>query len=579
MPRPAATLVFARGVRTACAGIALVAAALCLLELAHIAVFSSPRLQEHVSRLAAAACPLLGCTEADVRFAVSLTLLHVFALRANEMALLGAANVYHMIGIGLDAADARGATALHYAARAGNSWAVYILLSRGANVNAQDFLNRTAADLLLKEPRSAHRQESTFMAVRYLELAAAQPFPAPRNALEWLLDQVSPPRAATPRLQHVDRMPLSSLSAADFQRQYAHAKRPVVLTDALGAFNISSYTPRLVADACGSRRFDLSRFDAAATSWAKLNEMASHPSTVGDFISRHFQQDSADTPTHALHSQLRIFDQGFVKHCGSLGQHFTVPPHFGIDLRRVWDFEDEGFHQSHPSLFVDPRGVKSGLHIDSGATSFWMVVLSGRKQFRFAQPTSVHLLKSDSFHDQRYHNFLADLFEPDTARFPSIAELPILVADLGPGDLVYVPAGTPHQVVTPEDTVAFSANLIEPAVAADAFKFCCLDMSVQHNSQYIDCASSLAFVADLSPAKFGELSSVYRHRLQRQSKRLLGLNFTGADISIPMRMYADQHSIAASVFGMRAIPAQSRSNQHSVISAELRAQCARAGFP
>jgi hypothetical protein len=360
-------VVLARGVRAACAGIALVTAALCLLELAHIAVFSSPRLQARVSRLAAAACPLLGCTEADVRFALSLTLLHVFALRANEMALLGAANVYHMIGIGLDAADAHGATALHYAARAGNSWAVYILLSRGANVNARDFLNRTAADLLLKEPRSAHRHDSTFMAVRYLELAAAQPFSAPRTALKWLLDQVSPPRAAAPRSQHVDRMPLSSLSAADFQRQYAHAKRPVVLTDALGAFNISSYTPRLVADACGSRRFDLSRFDAAATSWAKLNEMASHPSTVGDFISSHFQQDSADAPTHALHSQLRIFDQGFVKHCGSLGQHFTVPPHFGIDLRRVWDFEDEGFHQSHPSLFVDPRGVKSGLHIDSGA--------------------------------------------------------------------------------------------------------------------------------------------------------------------------------------------------------------------
>jgi hypothetical protein len=38
---------------------------------------------------------------------------------------------------------------------------------------------------------------------------------------------------------------------------------------------------------------------------------------------------------------------------------------------------------TRPSLFIGAANTSSALHIDSGATNFWMYLMTGRKKWRF----------------------------------------------------------------------------------------------------------------------------------------------------------------------------------------------------
>lgn len=84
-------------------------------------------------------------------------------------------------------------------------------------------------------------------------------------------------------------------------------------------------------------------------------------------------------------------------------------------------------YDDHPSLFVQPRGSRCGLHVDGGAMHFLQVLHAGRKRWtlELANGTRVSTLETST------------------------------------GDLVFIPAEMPHAVASLEDCVASSINWLD----------------------------------------------------------------------------------------------------------------------
>ena len=134
---------------------------------------------------------------------------------------------------------------------------------------------------------------------------------------------------------------------------------------------------------------------------------------------------------------------------------FLVPKYFAGDyFQRVpW----VSYEHTWPSLFVGAANTSSALHTDSGATNFWMYLLSGAKRWRFwPRTTSFHLyLKPMSSH------YRVDAFNLNLTERPLLADAPMWEVTQRPGDLVFVPSNAPHAVHNDEDTVGISMNYVD----------------------------------------------------------------------------------------------------------------------
>ena len=257
--------------------------------------------------------------------------------------------------------------------------------------------------------------------------------------------------------------------------------------------------------ACGAHRFSLARFNASVTEWAKLETSGVGHATLAQFVDARFARNVV-----GAHSAARIFDAAFINECPALGAAFAVPLHVAADLRRAWDAEAAHESITHPSLFACPAGVKSGLHIDSGENSFWMVLLEGRKRYRFVHAEHMHLLKTEAVDDCSYNHYVLDLFDnaencdAGDARAAScrswrrrwsasaLAAVRGWETEITRGDMIFVPHGQPHQVQTLSDTISFSANFVEPELAHHTLKHCCLHANALDGVGEADCARALA---------------------------------------------------------------------------------------
>ena len=127
---------------------------------------------------------------------------------------------------------------------------------------------------------------------------------------------------------------------------------------------------------------------------------------------------------------------------------FVMPKYFAGDyFQRI---PGKGHEQSWPSLFIGASNTSSALHVDHGATNFWMYLMTGRKKWRFWDREQVFnlYLKPHTPH------FRFRAFEIDLTRNPLVADAPMYEVIQEPGDLVYVPANSPHAVYNEEDITA-----------------------------------------------------------------------------------------------------------------------------
>ena len=77
-----------------------------------------------------------------------------------------------------------------------------------------------------------------------------------------------------------------------------------------------------------------------------------------------------------------------------------------------------------------------------------------------AQRASAKEQRAYLYEDRAHQSFDADLFAPDFSKHPLLTRVKMVTATLAPGELLFVPAETPHQVENLEDTIALSGNFI-----------------------------------------------------------------------------------------------------------------------
>jgi hypothetical protein len=178
--------------------------------------------------------------------------------------------------------------------------------------------------------------------------------------------------------------------------------------------------------------------------------------------------------------------------CPDILTDLRVPKYFQVDLQKQLPLEIRSRHKcdsehggaSHPSLFIGAPQTSTGLHIDSRETSFWMVVLSGTKTFRLVHPQHVGALQpggeaAGTGAPASWLDFHADLF--DKGKVAQLGEATVWEAVLNPGDIIYIPAGWPHQVQNgPALSVAVSYNFVGVADIDAHMQY--LDFSMRHSS-------------------------------------------------------------------------------------------------
>ena len=177
--------------------------------------------------------------------------------------------------------------------------------------------------------------------------------------------------------------------------------------------------------------------------WASLErEVRSTPLTVGEFIDDMYTSRD-DKPSY-------VFDWSIPQHCPELLDELLIPKYFAKDLLQQLP-QGTLYRESWPSLFIGPRGSRCAMHVDTFGSHFWMALFQGRKRWIIFAPEAAVCL-SPSFlhgHDAIFAADEVDYCQLDRYDF-----------ELGEGDVVFVPCGSPHIVSNLEDTVAISANYV-----------------------------------------------------------------------------------------------------------------------
>jgi hypothetical protein len=139
---------------------------------------------------------------------------------------------------------------------------------------------------------------------------------------------------------------------------------------------------------------------------------------------------------------------------------FQLPKYFAMDLLQLCP-NGSLYKDTWPSLFIGPTNSQSSLHVDTFGSNFWMFLIHGRKKWRFYSPHDLCAL-SPSFPRS---------FEPIFLRSSSLVDeeeeeeeeegVEYYEMELQPGEMIFVPAGSPHAVKNLEGTVAISSNYID----------------------------------------------------------------------------------------------------------------------
>lgn len=232
---------------------------------------------------------------------------------------------------------------------------------------------------------------------------------------------------------------------------------------------------RDVTTTVGKVKVPIRRCDESSANWARLEfDRVVH---FDDFVTEFIQP--YEHGLAAPRNSPQLFDFSIWQQCAeSWGNQLFMPSKwFPVDLYTYASAQMQPVSGSAcPTLFVAPCGSGSSLHVDTLQTNFWMFMSLGRKRWRLVSKDQIALL-----HPQ----YLCDLnpvFPEDlNVVKPNVT---IYETELEAGDLIFVPAGWPHQVDNLETSVAISANFIDTSNVHRCIEEADIMASVEENSAF-----------------------------------------------------------------------------------------------
>uniref|UniRef100_A0A1X7VFD8 JmjC domain-containing protein n=2 Tax=Amphimedon queenslandica TaxID=400682 RepID=A0A1X7VFD8_AMPQE len=249
--------------------------------------------------------------------------------------------------------------------------------------------------------------------------------------------------------QSVERRDASDLSVNEFFHHYAMSHTPLIITG-LKTTTVK-WDLEHIKKAIGHKVAPLHKSVSDGFEWAKLESCGR--STVSDFIEAVKRKES---------DKRYLFDWSIPLYCSELVNELLIPRYFSDDyLQRTPP--GSLYRDSWPSLFIAPAGITSSLHVDTFGSNFWMALFEGRKRWLFFPPEDVPCLYPQyHFHssDPVFNLSLEDSGENSKGDYPLVAMTHPMECILEPGEVLFVPAGSPHQVENLEASLAISANFV-----------------------------------------------------------------------------------------------------------------------
>eukprot|EP00656_Telonema_subtile_P035014 TRINITY_DN39037_c0_g1_i2.p1 TRINITY_DN39037_c0_g1~~TRINITY_DN39037_c0_g1_i2.p1 ORF type:complete len:392 (+),score=94.92 TRINITY_DN39037_c0_g1_i2:207-1382(+) len=263
-----------------------------------------------------------------------------------------------------------------------------------------------------------------------------------------------------PPVQQVVRCSAKDLSSAEFIARFASKGVPVVITDSSPG-NAQQLSLDHLKIALNTKTVRPKHTCKDSVCWARLEDGA--PVQMGDFLNS-IQNDSSDAGY--------LHDWSLPQNAPDVLSELSIPKYFAADwLQRV--VNDSMYRDSWPSLFVGPAGSRSELHVDGFGSNFWMKMFQGRKRWVLFDQRDVHWLEP-SYHEGSLDPVFGVCAEHLEAREPTphttLRYAQRYECELHPGELLFVPAGTPHFVQNLEASVAISANYVDQSNAQRAIQ-------------------------------------------------------------------------------------------------------------
>jgi hypothetical protein len=293
----------------------------------------------------------------------------------------------------------------------------------------------------------------------------------------------------------------------EFERRYTMQRKPVVLSNV--ALTTTNWTVDYLVETCGfidvtqSVKKSHNVHEQGNDEWGGLTDFEL-PIELMTKQRRAILEDEEedDDDAYALSLEqfvalaerlddLYLHDYSIWKKCAALfndktpydpfeQQYFRIPSVIGSYdlLQRIGH---SPYMYSWPSLFIGRKGSNSKLHVDSGATGFWMYLVSGRKRWvvydeaerpflyeAFLDSSfAANVLMLHSTPNVTYNERVNDFFD---VKFPLLnrphTESKGYEFVQEAGQLIYIPPNSPHAVENLDDIVGIAYNLIPRAGVA-----------------------------------------------------------------------------------------------------------------
>jgi len=258
----------------------------------------------------------------------------------------------------------------------------------------------------------------------------------------------------------------ASISAEEFRERFILPGTPCIVKNSGVP---PSWTPETLVERLGSRRVPLrGQGDPTSTEWAQLEFRGTAP--FDSFVQEHIlgqasSSSSSSSPPVSPDGKAppQLFDFSIWQSCSDvLADEVVMPKWFGVDLyTHATCRVNPVTGSASPTVFLASKGTQSGLHVDFLHTHFWMAMCYGRKRWRVVHRDDLSLFYPRYLGDfnPTFPAGLDDMVDEESRPAARLANVYEVI--LEPGDLIYVPAGSPHKVENLDTTVAVSANFVD----------------------------------------------------------------------------------------------------------------------
>lgn len=228
-----------------------------------------------------------------------------------------------------------------------------------------------------------------------------------------------------------------ALPGPQFLEEYYARNRPVLLTGLMSDWPaLDKWTPQYLKEVCGREVVEVMAGRESSPSYEI--EDAPHRRNI------HFSQfidvvmSGQETNDYYLTARNNFFARPGVR---PLLQ----------DIRQFPDYLTVDATGNGIYLWLGPKGTVTPLHHD--LMNIFMAQVRGRKQVLLVPPEELDLVYNDHAVYSR-----VDPANPDYERFPRFREATVMEAELGPGEVLFLPVGWWHYVKALEPSVTVTFN-------------------------------------------------------------------------------------------------------------------------